>query len=97
MKEIIYKCMKCGYKFFDNRDGIRCPVCRGGLIHMPPPKEWMKENKVNISGERIVTLKRNIPMRDEMIDKLEEKLSQKFGCKVIILDHGLEFDADIDG
>jgi hypothetical protein len=56
-----------------------------------PPKP------VKIDNKSIVILRKQGMSMDGQIESLEEKYAVKFGCKVIVLESGLEYVEQIDG
>lgn len=60
----------------------------------PPPKAPVPRQVINKST---IILRVQSKITDEQIKTLEDKYSERFGCKVVIIEANLEFIEVIDG
>jgi len=105
-KATLYKCEECNHEFVKTGDGNCCPKCKSSVVFLireatdedikkEMKKDKIKTKQIDISSKAIVIL-RNRGL-SENIEDLEEKYSEKFGCKVIILGSNIDYVDKIDG
>ena len=105
-KATLYKCEECNHEFVKTGDGNSCPKCKSSIlspireateedIKKEMKKDKIKTKQIDISSKAIVILRNR--SYSENIEDLEEKYSEKFGCKVIILGSNIDYVDKIDG